>query len=60
MALNGMIHGDVCLLQSGTVSRKRVFAAMSITTVSEMAVGAEVNGKLVRQKPGRLRRRCFA
>ncbi|MGL4186431.1 MAG: bactofilin family protein [Thiotrichaceae bacterium] len=51
MVLNGMIEGDVYAVGKVELFEKARIAGDVYYNLLEMAVGAEVNGKLVRQKP---------
>ncbi len=51
MVLNGMINGDVFASGKVELFEKARICGDVYYNLLEMAVGAEVNGKLVRQKP---------
>ena len=51
MVLNGMIDGDVFAGGKVELFEKARICGDVYYNLLEMAVGAEVNGKLVRQKP---------
>ena len=51
MVLNGMIDGDVFASGKVELFEKARICGDVYYNLLEMAVGAEVNGKLVRQKP---------